>query len=210
VALLVIVVVVDGAPFWGSDVGGILSMVPAYLVTAVMLLGLRVRVRTVGWCVIALVVVLAAATAVDMSRAPERRTHLGRLVERIDERGFGDFVVVVQRKLADNLGSLRNSVWGFVLPIALALGLWLVLHARHRLRALVEAVPEVTIAGTGLAIVAVLGWAMNDSGIAIPGVMLTIAIASLVWLLVQLDPDRPRAALEQPRTPAVAMSPEPR
>ena len=141
VALLVLVVIVDGAPFWGSDVGGILSVVPAYVVTAVMLLGLRVRWQTVGWSVLGLVGVLAAATALDMSRAPEQRTHLGRLVERIEDRGFGDFVVVVQRKLADNLGSLRSSVWGFVLPIALVLGLWLVLHARHRLRALVDGRP---------------------------------------------------------------------
>jgi hypothetical protein len=190
VGLLAVVVVVDGAPFWGSDVGGILSMVPAFLVTAVMLLGWRVRWRTVGWCVVGLVLVLAAATALDMSRASEHRTHLGRLVERIQDRGFGDFIVVVQRKLGDNLGSLHSSVWGFVLPIALALALWLVFGARDRLGALMEALPELRIAGIGLAIVAVLGWALNDSGVAIPGVMLTIAIASLVWLLVRFDPDQ--------------------
>ena len=190
IGLFAVVVVVDGAPFWGSDVGGILSMVPAFLVTTVLLLGWRVRWRTVGWCVVSLVVVLGIATALDMSRAPERRTHLGRLVERIEDRGIGDFVVVVQRKLGDNLGSLRSSVWGFMLPIALALALWLVLRAGFRLRALVDAIPEVRIAGTGLAIVAILGWALNDSGIAIPGVMLVIAIASLVWLLVRTDPDR--------------------
>jgi hypothetical protein len=194
IALLGAVVVVDGAPFWGSDVGGILSMVPAFGVTAVLLLGLRVRWRTVGWCVLGLVVVLGAATALDMSRAPERRTHLGRLVERIDERGIGDFVVVVQRKLGDNLGSLRGSVWGFMLPIALILALWLVSRAPHRLRALVAAVPEVKIAGIGLAVVGLLGWALNDSGIAIPGVMIAIAVAALVWLLVRTDPDRPPPA----------------
>jgi hypothetical protein len=143
----------------------------------------------VGWCVVGLAVVLGAATALDLSRPPERRTHLGRLVERIEDRGLGDFVVVVQRKLGDNLGSLRSSVWGFILPITLAFALWLVFRARDRLGAVVEAVPEVRIAGTGLAIVALLGWVLNDSGIAIPGVMLTIAIASLVWLLVRFDPD---------------------
>jgi hypothetical protein len=206
VGLLAAVVVVDGAPFWGSDVGGILSMVPAFLVTAVLLLGWRVRWRTVGWCIVGLVLVLAAATALDMSRPPERRTHLGRLVERIEDRGIGDFVVVVQRKLGDNLGSLRSSVWGFVLPITLAFALWLVLRARYRLRAVVDAVPEIRIAGVGLAIVAVLGWALNDSGIAIPGVMLTIAIATLVWLLVRFDPDQVIAppASGPARVPAAA------
>ncbi len=94
VALLGVVIIVDGAPFWGSDVGGILSMVPAFAVTAILLLGWRIRWRTVGWCVVALVVVLGIATALDMSRAPERRTHLGRLVERVEDRGIGDLFVV--------------------------------------------------------------------------------------------------------------------
>ncbi|MGH9033234.1 MAG: hypothetical protein ACRDZV_14000, partial [Acidimicrobiia bacterium] len=46
VAVLAFVIVVDGAPWWGSDVGGVLSMVPAYLLTALLLLGWRVRLRT--------------------------------------------------------------------------------------------------------------------------------------------------------------------
>jgi hypothetical protein len=205
IALMGVVIVIDGAPFWGSDVGGILSMVPAFAVTAVLLLGWRVRWRTVGWCVVGLVVAIGAFTALDMARPPDRRTHLGRLVERVEDRGIGDFVVVVQRKLADNLGSLRQSVWGFILPIALALALWLVFRARHRLVALREAIPEVQIAGIGLAIVAALGWALNDSGIAIPGVMLTVAMAALVWLLVRTDPDRsPRAAGSKKAPPAKA------
>jgi hypothetical protein len=207
VALLALVVIVDGAPFWGSDVGGILSMVPAYVVTAVLLLGWRVRWRTVAWCVVGVVAVLGAATALDMSRPPARRTHLGRLVERVQERGIGDFITVVQRKLGDNLGSLRHSVWGFVLPVALVLAWWLAFRARHRLRAVVAVVPEVTTAGIGLAIVGLLGWALNDSGIAIPGVMLVIAIAAVVWLLVRTDPDGPSAGPPASPTLVAAASP---
>ena len=56
----VLVVFVDGAPFWGSDVGGILSLVPAFGLTAVLMLGLRVRLKTVVWGVVGLVVALAA------------------------------------------------------------------------------------------------------------------------------------------------------
>ncbi|MCJ7436793.1 MAG: hypothetical protein MUP97_03420 [Acidimicrobiia bacterium] len=192
VAFLGMVIVVDGVPFWGADVGGILSMVPAFAVTSLLLLGWRVRWKTVAWSVVGLVVAVAGFTALDMARPPERRTHLGRLVERVNDRGIGDLVVVLQRKLGDNLGSLRTSIWGLVLPITLVLVYWLIKRAPARLRAVDAAVPEGRIGGIGLAIVAVLGYALNDSGVAIPGVMLVIAIAAFVWLLVRFEPgDRP-------------------
>ena len=189
VAFLGMVIVIDGAPFWGADVGGILSMVPAFAVTSVLLLGWRVRWKTVAWSLIGLVVAVAAFTALDMARPPDSRTHLGRLVERVNDRGIGDLVVVLQRKLGDNLGSLRSSVWGLVLPITLVLVYWLIKRAPARLRAVDVAVPEGRIGGIGLAIVALFGYALNDSGVAIPGVMLVIAIAAFVWLLVRFEPE---------------------
>ena len=47
VGVLVVALLADGAPIWGADVGGVLSMVPAYGITAALLLGIHVRVRTV-------------------------------------------------------------------------------------------------------------------------------------------------------------------
>ncbi len=135
VAFLGVVIIIDGAPFWGSDVGGILSMVPAFAVTSVLLLGWRVRWKTVAWSLVGLVVAVAAFAALDMARPSDKRTHLGRLIERVQDRGIGDFVVIVQRKLGDNLGSLRNSVWGFTLLIAVVLAIWLWKRARPRLLA---------------------------------------------------------------------------
>jgi len=189
IGMLGVVIIVDGAPFWGSDVGGILSMVPAFAITALLIVGARVRGRTLVWCAVGLAVALAGFTALDLSRPPQRRTHLGRLAERIDERGIGDFIVVVQRKLADNLGSLRHSMWGFMLLVALVLALWLYRRDPQRVPDLFRRVPGVRVAAIGLTIVAALGYLLNDSGVAIPGVMLVIGLASLVWLLVRFDPD---------------------
>jgi hypothetical protein len=199
IAIFGVVIVLDGAPFWGSDVGGILSMVPAFAITALLVAGVRVRVRTVLWCLVGLAVALAGFTALDLSRPAQRRTHLGRLVERIDERGIGDFVVVVQRKLGDNLGSLRHSIWGFMLLIALALAIWLYQRAPRRFPDLLHRLPALRVATIGFAIVATLGYLVNDSGVAIPGVMLVIALASLVWLLVGFDPDPSEPAIADTR-----------
>ena len=41
-------IVIDGMPIWGSDVGGVLAFVPAVGVTAAVLLGHRVRWRSVA------------------------------------------------------------------------------------------------------------------------------------------------------------------
>ena len=189
--MLGVVIIVDGAPFWGSDVGGILSMVPAFAITAMLIAGIRVRVRTILWSLVGLALALAAFAALDLSRPAQRRTHLGRLVERIDERGLGDFVVVVQRKLADNLGSLRHSTWGFMLLVVVVLGVWMYRRAPERVPDLLRRLPAARVSAIGLGIVAVLGYLLNDSGVAVPGVMLVIAVASFVFLLVRFDPDPP-------------------
>ncbi|MFO7590203.1 MAG: hypothetical protein R6X23_04815 [Acidimicrobiia bacterium] len=204
IGLLAVVIVVDGAPFWGSDVGGILSMVPAFAITALLILGIRVRLRTVLWCVVGLAVALAGFATLDLSRPAQRRTHLGRLVERIDERGIGDFIVVVQRKLTDNLGSLRHSIWGLMLLIALVLAVWLYRRAPERVPDLLRRLPAIRVSAIGLGIVAALGYLLNDSGVAIPGVMLVVGLASLVWLLCRFDPDATPAGAERaPRARAV-------
>jgi hypothetical protein len=188
VAMLAAVVVVDGAPFWGSDVGGILSLVPACGIAAALLLGWSVSARTILWCFTGLLVAVTTFTLLDLSRSPDERTHLGRLVERVDERGFGDFVTVVQRKLTVNLGTLTTSIWGIMLPIALLLLLWLVRRAPGRADAIRDAVPGWRVALIAFGVLAVLGYAFNDSGIAIPGAMLVVLVGAIVWLLASVEP----------------------
>jgi ascorbate-specific PTS system EIIC-type component UlaA len=159
-------------------------MVPAYLVFVILLLGIRVRLRTVAWCVAGFVLAVVGFAALDLSRAADQRTHLGRLIERIDERGIGDFVVVVQRKLSDNLGSVRTSSWGLLLLIFVVLLVWLRRRAPERLSALSERFPEWRPTWISFTVLAFLGYACNDSGIAVPGVMLAILVPALVYLLV--------------------------
>lgn len=189
IGLLGLAVVVDGMPFWGSDVGGVLSMVPAFALASILLLGRRVRARVVALAAAATAVAIGLFGALDLLRPPERRTHLGRLLERIGDEGWDALSTVVVRKGLANLAVLGRSVWTLMVPAVFAFIAYLVYRAPGRLGILRERVPELRASLAGLMVVGVLGFALNDSGITIPGMMLGILNAVLVYLSVTMAPE---------------------
>lgn len=198
VGLLVVVFLIDGTPFLGADVGGILSVLPAYAVTAYLLLDLRVRLRAVVLWLGATVAAVIAFGLLDLSRPSDQRSHLGRLFEDIGSDGWSGFQTVVQRKLDTNLASIGNSVWLWMLPMVLGFVVFLVVRERNRWDAIFERVPELRATIVGFVVLAILGWALNDSGVAVPGMMLGIANAVLVslvtWTVVDRAPAPPTRA----------------
>ena len=183
--VLVLAIVIDGMPIWGSDVGGVLAFVPAVGVTAARLLGHRVRWRSVAVWGSAALGVIAVFAAVDLMRPADRRTHLGRLVEAMADEGLGALETVAARKLGANLTVITSSVWTAMVPIALGFIVYLLWRAPGHVRSIRETIPESL---AGLAVVGFLGFAFNDSGIAVPGVMLGVVNASLVYLTVRTLP----------------------
>jgi hypothetical protein len=185
--ILIVAIVIDGMPIWGSDVGGVLAFVPAVGVAGAQLLGHRVRWRSVAAWGTAAVVVVAGFAALDLSRPADRRTHLGRLVEAVADQGVGAFEVVVTRKLGANFGVITSSIWTAMVPIALGFIVYLLWRAPGHVHAIRENIHESL---AGLAVVGFLGFALNDSGIAVPGVMLGVVNATLVYLTVRTpDPE---------------------
>jgi len=185
VALMAVALIIDAAPFLGGDVGGVLSLTPAYLVTALLLLDVRVRRSTVIWMVAAAIGALALAAAADLARPAKDRTHLGRLITNARERGWHEITQVIGRKLGRNLDTWTNSIWRSMLAIGIAFAIYLLWRERHRLYALLAAVPPLRASLIGFAVLVVVGYAVNDSGVAIPAVMLVVFVATMVGLLTR-------------------------
>jgi hypothetical protein len=184
-ALFVAVALVDGAPMWGADVGGVLAGLPAFGLAFTLLAGWRVRMRTVLWWGLGTIVAVVALGLFDLTRDPSSRTHLGRLFERVGDEGSGGLTTVVNRKLDANLATLSHSVWRFtILPIAL-LSLYVAWQLPGRLTALRARLPALDACLVGIGAAAVLGYALNDSGIAVPGVMLSIFVPAMAFLLIR-------------------------
>ena len=109
---------------------------------------------------------MAVFAALDLSRPADRRTHLGRLVEAVADQGVGALETVVTRKLGANFGVITSSVWTAMVPIALGFIVYLLWRAPGHVRVVRENISESL---AGLAVVGFLGFAFNDSGIAVPG-----------------------------------------
>ena len=91
---------------------------------------------------------------------------------------------MIQRKISQNLDVLFTSEWALIVLLVLIFLAYLATRRRDRLREIVQRIPEMRAAFIGFAILAVLGFALNDSGIAIPGMMLSVLNATLVVLFV--------------------------
>jgi hypothetical protein len=186
--LFALAVLIDGTPAFGSDVGGVLALVPALLITWVLLSGRRPSVRVLVIGGVAAVAVLGVFMLVDLAGPPESRTHLGRLVEDVGERGPRAFVETVQRKLGANLKVFRTTIWTFFVPPALGALAWLLARPRGRWGRLAELYPKVRAGLIGGLLVAMLGFMVNDSGIVIPAVVLgfLVPLAMIVHLMIEM------------------------
>ena len=199
VAVLVVAVVADGMPFWGADVGGVLASVPAFALVALGLSGRNVSPRRLVALAAAGVTAVVGLGFLDLLRPAEQRTHLGRLFEQIGHDGLQPLTDAIQRKIAANLSVIPTSIWIPLVPSVLAFYAWLAYGSSPRLEAIRCRAPEMRWAFVGLLVAAVLGLALNDSGIAVPAMMLGV-----------LNPVLVRLALRTDELAVLRISPEPR
>ena len=195
--------VLDGLPGLGSDFGGPPALVPGFAVLTLLAAGVRLN----WWRLVAVLgagfVVVSGFAVLDWLRPPDDRTHLGRFVDTVLDGGLGG---VVARKLSQNLDNLGGS-WLTLLAIAgIALvalvlarplrdaasspdgGTFRWLSSGAPLSSLGEEAPMLRPGVVALAVTLGIGFAVNDSGIVVPALGISVAVPLLTavcaaWLL---------------------------
>lgn len=187
--LFVVVVIADGAPAWGSDVGGVLAFVPAFGITVLLLAGRRPTVKALAVCAAGTIAMLGLFLVFDLSRAPDERTHLARLFEDVQSRGLGAFSDTIGRKISTNLRVFTSTIWTYFVPPALAFIAWLLLRPKNRWEELAHRYPTLRAGLIGGLVLCVLGFAVNDSGIVVPAMVLSylVPVALLAHLLLERE-----------------------
>ncbi len=116
-ALLAVVIFVDGAPFLGADVGGVVTLVPVGGLALMALAGGRLTWRRVAIAGGATAGALAVVTAVDLLRPPESRTHLGRLASETLSSGDGSLFATLARRAEVTIDVIGQNFWTAVTPV---------------------------------------------------------------------------------------------
>jgi hypothetical protein len=183
-ALFVLVLVADGAPGLGDDVGGILTLAPVFALTLMALSGRRITWRAVAAAVALTALVLGIAAGVELRRPPESRSHLGRLVaDTLD--GHGGLPTTIARKAEANLRVLQASVWAWMVPVVAAFMLGLLVW-QLRVDDLLPPRSPRRIGVVAAVAAGVLGCAVNDSGLVVTAVVL-VFVAPFLTLLALAD-----------------------
>jgi hypothetical protein len=194
----VVAVLVDGYPSWGADGGGPLAMIPAFGYLALSAGGARLTGRR--WALIAAtaVVVVAGFATADYARPPADRTHIGMFVDQFLTTRRLDGL---QRIWSENWKMLTGS-WIDLTVVPLLLVIVLVLARPQLLTRLLSPVrARMPLLGNGLVAIAacwLVGFAVNDSGTAIPPTGLLLLAPLVLLLAVSRVRSRPPGSATPP------------
>jgi hypothetical protein len=181
-ALAAMVDVVDGAPMRGSDVGGVLALVPAYTLLVLLLAGREVNAARLALASVVGGLVVTAFAIADHARPAEQQTHLGRFVGQVLDGTAWD---VVRRKAEANLALLFHSPVTALLPLVVAFLLVLFLRPPPVLRRTFDRSPAWRAGLLAVLTAAGLGAALNDSGVAVPALAIVVALPATLAVLAR-------------------------
>ncbi|GAB2868329.1 hypothetical protein GCM10022221_81550 [Actinocorallia aurea] len=185
--------VVDGFPGWGSDFGGVVAILLGTAVLALQVGGQRVSALR-----IALAGAVGAAVVLGMAFLDSLRaepTHLGKFWEQL---AAGEALGVVTRKTEAMLRSFGGYLPFTLMAISALLFLYLVLARPLAWRASALArsydySPTFAPSLVAVLTVTLVGMLMNDSGVVIPALVLTLAVPLVLAACVralELDAER--------------------
>ena len=183
--LLLTVLVILGAPWWGSNFGGFTAALIAFGYTFWRLSGIRLRPRNViiGLAVVALL--CGGVFMFDYLRPPEVRSHFGQFVSAVEASGFPAIQEMVTRKVSMNYKLFTSTIWTKVLlGSLLALGI-LFYCPVGVFKGMLTKNPAIATGLVGALLGAFTALIFNDSGIVAAATAVVFPVATLFYLVIR-------------------------
>lgn len=180
-------VVVDGLPSLGAKFGGVLTLVPALVLLALLVTRTRVTPMRLLAAGAAGIMVVTAISVVDYLAPASSRSHFGAFVATVMEGGGQD---VLRRKLLTNLDLLFGPLQALALGIVVLAAILVLMRPPAALRETYDRQPWLRTALVTMIGLGAVGFAVNDSGIAVPLVAGMVALPAVLATCAWPDGDR--------------------
>ncbi|HVY09312.1 MAG TPA: hypothetical protein VHB18_04100 [Mycobacteriales bacterium] len=179
-AILLVAIIVDGAPPLGDDIGGVFALVPGAIVVLALSMNARITWRRAVLAGVATLLVAVGVALADYSRPATSQSHVGRFVGQVLHGGAG---TEIHRKLDASLSTFGATVGTFVVVVAIAGAI----AAWPRIMAALRSLPGLMPAAVAATVTAVLGVALNDSGIPIAAMATIVGVSAIFGALGGAD-----------------------
>ncbi|HEY0541239.1 MAG TPA: hypothetical protein VGD53_22910 [Actinoallomurus sp.] len=198
----------DSWTAWGSDFGGLIAFVPGLATTALLVAGKRVSFLRLQLLRATGMAIVLGVAYIDYLRPPSRQTHMGRFFGQLVE---GNSLPWLERKFTAMMHTFGNLT---LMPVVIGgfLFVLLVLHRPGRagaggLELAYERAPMLRAGLSGAFVTALVGGAVNDSGVAVPALALAVAVplalAASAFALRNREDAEPSAGSPAPEGEAV-------
>ncbi|MET4224789.1 hypothetical protein [Oerskovia enterophila] len=175
----IVTTVVDGWPAFGADFGGILALIPAFAILALLVAQVRITVRRILAVAAATIGVVVVVSVVDWA-IPGTSSHLGGFVQRFLD---GDALSMIATKAAGAWATVA-SVPGILATVAVVATAFAALRPDvcrlPEVAAAYRAWPQLRSLVISLVVAAGIGSVLNDSGVIIAVMFVVVAIATVV------------------------------
>jgi len=182
-----VLVVLDGAPKWGADFGGILAGLAGYGIALLKARG-KITRRMLITAAAGALVIFAALIVYNLMLPPSSQSHVGIALNQAREYGPGVLVQTAVRKWSMNLYLMQSSWWAVALASLLTVVIVVFFRPAGILRRTLRSHPLLNAAFVGDLAAMLVALCTNDSGVVMAAVgMLYLAAPLLLLILAERD-----------------------
>ncbi|MGI6555361.1 MAG: hypothetical protein ACOX2P_08465 [Bacillota bacterium] len=183
IAFFAVTVFIMGAPYLGTNVGGTIAAIAAFIFTYMRLKGKKINLKQMAAMGSCAALVIFCLAVFDMHRSVEVQSHLGRFANNILSGGWPVIVDMAMRKVNMNITLIRYTIWSRVFLVMLSVLMVSFYRPVGLMQKVRSSYPYIFQGMLGILVGSAVALAVNDSGVVAAATMMIFGIAPLIYLM---------------------------
>lgn len=184
-AVYIVILYVIAAPQLGTNVGGAIAAVIAFMVAYLMMLGVRIDWRMFGAVAFSAALTVLALILYDAGRPAGHQSHIGRTAALIASEGLNTVIGIIGRKSEMNIKLIKYTIWSRFFIASLAILALLFYRPRGVMEGIRNRCPYLFSGLVGVITGSIAALIFNDSGVVAAATTMIFGAPPLIYLVLE-------------------------